>query len=72
LRFTVDGHWSGITRAAERHAWGADPQGARHGHGFDTTLLALLQPGAHEICAFAINDGDGPDSMIGCQDLTVR
>lgn len=66
VRFTVDGHWSGITRAAHHHAWGADPAAVRPGHGFETTLLTLLAPGEHEICAHAINDGEGPDTPVGC------
>ena len=71
VRFTVDGHWSGITRADHRHSWGADPSVVWDGHGFETTLLALLAPGEHEICAHAINDGAGPDTEIGCMTHVV-
>lgn len=59
VRFSVDGRWHGITRTG--------PDGR-----FTTGLLALLGPGDHEVCAHAINDGDGPDTSIGCRTLTVR
>lgn len=71
VRFMVDGFWSGITRAAERHSWGSDPRVVLSGHGFETTLLTLLPPGPHEICATAINDGSGSDTPIGCAVLVV-
>lgn len=71
VRFMVDGHWSGITRAADRHSWGSDPGLVLRGHGFETMLLTLLAPGPHEVCATAINDGSGFDTPIGCEVLVV-
>jgi hypothetical protein len=69
-RFSVNGTWHGITRADGRSPGSAGP--VQDGHGFDTTILALLPPGEHEVCAYAINDGAGADSLIGCELFVVR
>lgn len=70
-RFTIDGAWSRTARADQRHSWGGETR-VLPGHGFDTVLLAGLEPGDHEVCAWAINDGAGPDTMVGCLTLAVR
>jgi hypothetical protein len=72
VRFTLDGFWTGSALAAERSSWGGDPQVVDGGHGYQDTLLAELTPGSHEVCAFALNDGRGPDTPIGCLDFHTR
>lgn len=72
VRFTVDGFWTGSDRANERHSWGGDAFIVDPGHGFGDTLLVELSPGPHEVCAVAINDGDGRDTGIGCLSVVVR
>ena len=72
VRFTLDGFWTGSALAVERGSWGGDAQVVDRGHGFRDTLLAELTPGSHEVCAVALNDGNGPDTQIGCMSLEIR
>ncbi len=72
VRFTVDGFWTGADRANERTSWGGDPQLVDAGHGYEDTLLVELTRGSHEVCAVAINDGDGPDTDIGCDVVVIH
>ncbi|CDJ98895.1 conserved exported hypothetical protein [Microbacterium sp. C448] len=37
--------------------------------GFAATIAAL--PGVHRVCAYAINDGPGVNTLLGCRDVTV-
>ncbi len=71
VRFTVDGYWTGSERADERTSWGGDAQLVDAGHGYEDTLLVELAPGSHEVCAVAINDGDGPNTDIGCDIVVI-
>ena len=72
VRFTLDGFWTGSTRAIGRTSWGGDAQVVEGGHDFQHTLLADLAPGTHEVCAVALNDGSGPNTPIGCMDFDTR
>ena len=59
VRLTVDGADAG-THTADR------PRGDGHdGHGFDITLTSVA-PGAHAVCATALNVGGGADAPLGC------
>ena len=66
VRFVVDGVGAGSDRAGKQSSWGGDAQLVDAGHGYEETLTVELAPGLHEVCAVAINDGDGPDTDIGC------
>jgi len=66
VRFTVDGFWVGSDGAWKQTSWGGDPQLVAVGHGFEDKLIVELAPGLHEVCASAMNDGDGPNTDIGC------
>jgi hypothetical protein len=72
VRFTLDGFWTGAALATERTSWGGDVRLVDRDHGYQDTLLAELVPGSHEICAVALNDGSGPDTLIGCLNLDTR
>lgn len=72
VRFKVDGFWTGSDRASERHSWGGPALLVDPGHGYSDTLLVELAPGPHTVCAFALNDGDGSDTEIGCRTVVVR
>lgn len=72
VTFTVDGFRTGSDRANERHSWGGDAFVVDPGHGFGDTLLVELSPGSHQVCAIAINDGDGRDTGIGCLSVMIR
>jgi len=72
VTFTVDGFRTGSDRANERHSWGGDAFVVGPGHGFGDTLLVELSPGSHQVCAIAINDGDGRDTEIGCLSVVIR
>ena len=41
---------------------------SRHGYSWSTTGLA---PGRHQVCAFAIDTGGGPNTLLRCTDATV-
>lgn len=72
VRFMVDGFWTGSDRADEPTSWGGDGHLVDRGHGYQDTLLVELTPGSHEVCAVALNDGDGADTEIGCQVVWIR
>jgi len=72
VRFTIDGWWTGSDLAADRRSYGASPFETPDGHGFEDVLLAQLAPGPHEVCAHALNDGQGPDAPIGCQTIVLQ
>ena len=72
VRFTVDGFWTGADRAGDRTSWGGDAYVVDSGHGYRRTLLVELTPGPHEICAVALNDGEGRDTGIGCRIVVIR
>lgn len=71
VRFTVDGHPTGAARARLRSPADVESFLVGPGHGFERVLLVELAPGEHEICGLAINDGNGPDTPIGCRTLAV-
>ncbi len=43
--------------------------GAGSNHGFGETVA--MAPGAHRVCVYAINNGSGGHSFLGCRDVTV-
>lgn len=69
--FTVDGVWSGGRRT---FGSSGSPRDLWDGHTertFRIARLALLGSGAHEVCAVAFNDGQGPDASLGCRTVVV-
>ncbi len=72
VRFTVDGFWTGSDRAGDPTSWGASPYSVTRGHGYEDMLLVELTRGPHEVCAVAINDGDGRNVDIGCKIVLIR
>jgi hypothetical protein len=66
----VDGAILGAQRAdKDRSDVNALHAGYGGAHGFDFTLG--LAPGRHEICVYAINQGAGNNTLIGCRTLNV-
>lgn len=66
VRITVDGRVAGAVRAWHPPSWGASPAHVAPGHGFTGIVSIPAGRGAHPVCAEALNDGDGPDSPLGC------
>jgi len=66
VRITVDGApFGGVVAAVP-----ADPSDLIAPR-FHRMLLAEMGPGAHEVCAWALNDGGGNPVGIGCMSVTV-
>jgi hypothetical protein len=66
----VDGVLAGGTRADRSRAdVGALFPGAGANHGFDALFAGA--PGAHNVCAYAINDGPPDHTFLGCKSLIV-
>jgi hypothetical protein len=39
-------------------------------HGFSREVLAA--PGPHDVCVFAVNNGYGNDTSLGCRGVVVK
>jgi hypothetical protein len=66
----VDGALALVTRADDpRSDINTIYNGYGGAHGFDVTLA--LGPGRHDVCVYAINQGPGPNILIGCGGVTV-
>ena len=66
----VDGKIAGGTRADRiRLDVGAIFPDSGPRHGFDAMFAAA--PGAHNVCAYAINDGPPDHTFLGCKTMTV-
>lgn len=63
----VDGRWGGsVTANGARPDVGAAYPGFGANHGFHATIP--VGPGAHEVCAYAINTGSGTTNpLLGCR-----
>lgn len=70
IHIYVDGALALVTRAADpRNDIGALYNGYGNAHGFDVTLA--LAPGRRDVCVYAINQGPGPNILIGCGGVNV-
>ena len=70
IHIYVDGALALVTRADEtRNDVAALYNGYGSARGYDVTLA--LGPGRHEVCVYAINQGPGPNVLIGCGVVTV-
>ena len=66
----VDGALALLTRADDtRNDVALLHNGYGNAHGFDATLA--VGPGRHEVCVYAINQGAGPNPLLGCGVVTA-
>jgi len=65
----VDGASLATTAGVVRPDVGAAFPAYGDGHGYDVTLGAA--PGAHRVCAYAINVGAGANTALGCRNVSV-
>jgi hypothetical protein len=66
----VDGAFAVTTRADNaRGDVAAIYAASGAAHGFD--VVARATPGAHTVCAYAINDGPAVNTFVGCREATV-
>ncbi len=66
----VDGEYTKTTRAGRKRADIGRRYDMGKRHGFSTTVT--LRPGTHEVCAHAVNNGEGLNRKLGCGTAVVR
>jgi hypothetical protein len=70
IHIYVDGALALVTRADDpRNDVSTLYNGYGSAHGFDVTLA--LGPGRRDVCVYAINQGPGPNILIGCGGVNV-
>ena len=62
--------YPGFSANQPRGDVGATFPGSGNGHGF-TAFIPVNSLGAHTVCAYAIGIGGGPNSQVGCRNVTV-
>ncbi len=65
----VDGAWTVLTANALNASVGAAYPAYGSGHGFGSSIAAT--PGAHRVCAYAVNVGAGSNTTLSCTSVTV-
>ena len=66
----VDGTFDAVVTAGNSRPGVDAVTGLGPNHGFDA-VVGGVAPGQHQVCAYAIRAPSGPNSLIGCQAVTV-
>ena len=67
----VDGRfWTGATASVTRNDVGTAYPGTGTSHGY-SIVLAPLTGGTHQVCTYAINDGPGDNTTLGCRTVAL-
>lgn len=70
VRIYVDGRYvQDATASTDRPDVGASQAGAGSAHGYSVDLSGIS--GSHQVCVYALNDGPGENTTLGCRTLTV-